>query len=736
MLVSTNAFLQSIKDNNKQTIDQTVNKTGVKSAAKEANEALNKPNANILQQQQQSKPATIESTISQTLQTLAKNGASKETILNTLKNSAVFANLGSVSNDLKALTNMLKSDPVLAKFEPVLAQFMKSIENIDEKTLVSNIKNSGVFLEAKLANVSTKGTFPKPIADLLQNISNELTKIEPNLAKPVQQQITQLLNQPISQNPTTIQEALQKVVTQLQNLIQSQQPQQNTQLQNLFSQLQNVSKDAMLVESKIQNSLQVNPEIQTKLTTQIKAVLTNLQQTIQNAPNLQNAPMMNKIIDHLLNQPVLLNTSKSVPNVSIPTINSTMEDIAQSVKNIVNNINIPQEVKTQLVNTLKDVQNLMQQFEQAKTNIDKLSVLDQLKTQLTQMKQNSEPNSLLQSKVEQMINNQIPTKALETLQQSLQQNIAQLNSNSYMQKNTSLQQITQQIDNVIGQLKNPTLQNIASIQDQLQQIVQMLKNTPNMSNTATLVDNLISQAKPMANEMLLQSNFTQNVSNLVSLFKNEVLQNQPNNVMQQFQPLMQKLEAMIQPNVMQQLIDDKNPANIKQMLQQDFKSVLLQMQDEVKNLDTPVAKDVQKQVDRLLGQIEYFQAYSFASNTQNTFMPFVWDMMKEGEISFKKLKEDRFFVQINLKLKDLGKVDMMVILHDKNQLDISIFAQRKIFKTMVQTTLPKLKQAINQVGLIPFQIKLLDMQEDEAIKNETNAFVQQEQIGMGLNIKV
>ena len=729
MLVSTNAFLQSIKDNNKQTIDQTVQKVAPASAAKEAHEALNKPQTPILQQQTQEK--TVQSTITQTLENLVKQGASKETILNSLKNSAVFANLGSVSNDLKSLMNLVKTDPVLSKFETVLSQFMKNIENLDPENLATQIKNSGVFLEAKLANVTTPNALPKQVLDLLKNISLELSKLDSNIAKPLQTQIEQLLQQSTKiQTPAALQEALQKISSALKNIIQNQQSPVTTQLQTLTNQLQNITKDAVLIESKLQNNIQIEPLIQKNITVEIKNVLENLKQTIQNMPDLKNGAMMNKIIDHLLSQPLMLNPQNPPLNNPL-TLHESLGKINETLKQIVQTTNLPIENKLNIEQSVKTIENVLTQLMNAKPN-EKLPLLSQIKGQLEQIMQNIEPKNPLQSKIEQVINNQLPLNTLKALEQTLQQNINISNSGYVQNNNSNIMQISQQINNIAEQIQNPTLQNIKTVQDSLQQLVQNMKDIPNAPQISKAVVELLGQAKPM----LIENSFNQNINNLLSLLKNEIVANQPEQVTQQLKPMLQKLESMSQPNVLQQIFNDSNPVNTKQMLQQDMKAVLLQMQEEIKNIDTPQAKEVYRQIEKLVGQIEYFQVLSYASNTQNTFMPFVWDMMEEGELSFKKLKDERFFVQINLKLKELGKVDMMVILHDKNQLDISIFAQRKIFKEMVQATLPKLKTAIHSVGLVPFQIRLLDMKEDESVKKETNAFVQQEQIGMGINIKV
>jgi len=79
----------------------------------------------------------------------------------------------------------------------------------------------------------------------------------------------------------------------------------------------------------------------------------------------------------------------------------------------------------------------------------------------------------------------------------------------------------------------------------------------------------------------------------------------------------------------------------------------------------------------------------------------------------KKGEEDKFYCQINLTLKDFGKIDLMLGLYDKNKLDLTIYAQREHFKVAIRDNMQKLKIALNSVNLIPVNIKLLDMNEDE-----------------------
>lgn len=89
----------------------------------------------------------------------------------------------------------------------------------------------------------------------------------------------------------------------------------------------------------------------------------------------------------------------------------------------------------------------------------------------------------------------------------------------------------------------------------------------------------------------------------------------------------------------------------------------------------------------------------------------------------KKNDEEKFYCQINLTLKDFGKVDLMLGLYDKNKLDLTIYAQREHFKIELRDNLQKLKIALNNVDLIPVNIKLLDMKDEEKQEQPTQIYM-------------
>lgn len=113
-------------------------------------------------------------------------------------------------------------------------------------------------------------------------------------------------------------------------------------------------------------------------------------------------------------------------------------------------------------------------------------------------------------------------------------------------------------------------------------------------------------------------------------------------------------------------------------------------------------------------------------------------MLDEGSINMKKTDEEKFFCQINLTLKDFGKVDLMLGLYDKNKLDLTIYAQREHFKTAIRENIQKLKIALNSVDLIPVNIKLLDMKDEKEKETPSQVYLNNsynQTINSGIDIR-
>ena len=113
-------------------------------------------------------------------------------------------------------------------------------------------------------------------------------------------------------------------------------------------------------------------------------------------------------------------------------------------------------------------------------------------------------------------------------------------------------------------------------------------------------------------------------------------------------------------------------------------------------------------------------------------------MLEDGSISMKKKDEEKFYCQINLTLKEFGKVDLMLSLYDKNKLDLTIYAQKEEFKTEIRENIQKLKIALNSVDLIPVNIKLLDMKDEKEKETPSQVYLNNsynQTINSGIDIR-
>ena len=545
-------------------------------------EALKEADSKTLEQMVKNNSGSVNDVLKNLFENLKNGTKSNASIENMLKNTSALKDLGNVSTNLSNLLESVSKDESLQKFKPILESFLKNIKDMDANTLKEQLKNSGVFLESKLATTPNA-----KLENILTQIQNLVKEINTPQAKQVGELLTKLLQTPQNQANSTnadFTNNLKSLTTALQNLNTSLTPSQTQNLSTLTNQLKTLVNTGTLVESKIENSVPLDRSVQS-----------STQRNIQ--PNTQ-APIQN------------------------------------------------------LKDTLSSLQNL------------------QSKDILTaQIKEN--PNTLLQNiQIKDSIN--VQTKDL-------------------------LLQIKADI------LQNPTLQN--------RNILPMIDNLLKMPDLFAKAENL-QNLTSTNNLSTFSNNFMSNLSPLLTTLKEnlESLNPSNSNLQNHLTKLVDKVEHLIQDLV-------NNPKG-EVKVAEDMKTVLLKMQDELATKTDVKSQDLAKQVDKLLTQIDYHQLASLTSNANNVYLPFLWEMLEDGNISMKKTEEEKFYCQINLTLKDFGKVDLMLALYDKNKLDLTIYAQREHFKIALRDNMQQLKVALNSVDLIPVNIKLLDLKEEKGIVEE------------------
>ncbi|MFY9080957.1 flagellar hook-length control protein FliK, partial [Aliarcobacter butzleri] len=460
-----------------------------------------------------------------------------------------------------------------------------------------------------------------------------------------------------------------------------------------FKELGNVSTNL----SSLVDELSTDENLQ-----KFKPVLENFLKDIKNID-------ANALKEQIKNSGIFLESKLS------QTPNSKLENVLTQLQNLVKDINTPQakqvnELIDKLLQNIKTQTNTNTQVSQNSTATNEFT--NNLKT-LTSSLQNLN-NSLNPTQTQNLSNlaNQLKSLINEgTLVESKIENSTNLtDKTTNLANNTTLKDsINLQTKELLTQIKNDIIQNPNMIQNK--NILPMIDNLLKMDNLFSkndTIQNFLANSNSSGNLSTFTSNFASNLSPLLTTLKESLETLNPNNT--HLQNHLTKLVDKVE-HIIQDLATTPN-GKLDTKVSEDMKTVLLQMQDELASKTDPKSVEVAKQVDRLLTQIDLHQLTSLVSNSNYVYLPFFWEMLEDGSIEMKQKDEEKFFCQINLTLKDFGKVDLMLGLYDKNKLDLTIYAQREHFKTAIRENMQQLKIALNSVELIPVNVKLLDMKED------------------------
>lgn len=597
-----------------------------------------------------------------------------------------------------------------------------------------------------------------------------------------------LLNILLPNDNKVLKEALKEADSQtLEQMSKKSGASVNDVLKDLFENLKNGNKSNTSIETLLKNSSMFKDlgSVSTNLTTLLKDV--SQDESLQKfKPLIENFLKNIKDMDSATLKEQIKNSGVFLESKLSQTTNSKLESVLNQLQNIVKNIDSPQAKEVlQLLNKL--LQTPQNQSNSANTefsnNLKSLTkALQDLNTSLNpnqtqnlsnlnkQLKSLINTGALIESKIENnasldktiLLNNQVNTKAnsqvntqsnnqinnqIASTQTNIQANIQtnnqasllnlqskeNTNTNTLLQNNTQVKDlINNQTKDLLLQIKSDILQNPTLVNKNILPMIDSLLKMPDLFIKGENLANLASQN----NLSTFSNNFMSNLNPLLTNLKENLEVLNPNN--SNLQNHLTKLVNQVE-NIIQDLIN--NPKN-ESKINEDMKSVLLQMQDELASKTDPKSQDLAKQIDKLLAQIDYHQLVSLSSNTNSVYLPFFWEMLEDGSISMKKTDEEKFYCQINLTLKDFGKVDLMLALYDKNKLDLTIYAQREHFKTALRENMQKLKIALNSVDLIPINIKLLDLKEEKNIIEEptsiytNNGYDQNNDSSSKINIRV
>jgi hypothetical protein len=157
MQISTALFLQTQGASQEKKVSK-------EAVAKVLSQNLEPPSAETTQSH------SVKEVVTQLMGTLASEAKSKGAVLEFLKQSPLFKNLGHFQSDVKSLISLLKWDSSFEKPLLLLQNFQKNIETIDPKLLKTQVQNSGIFFESTLAKSVTK----EHVSTLLKSLVIEL----------------------------------------------------------------------------------------------------------------------------------------------------------------------------------------------------------------------------------------------------------------------------------------------------------------------------------------------------------------------------------------------------------------------------------------------------------------------------------------------------------------------------------------------------------------------------------
>jgi hypothetical protein len=501
----------------------------------------------------------------------------------------------------------------------------------------------------------------------------------------------------------------------------------NTAASSILKEVLNSIKDGTKSNSSLENILKNSTAF--KDLGNLSSNLSSLLESIKDDESLQKfKPLLENFLknikdvtaDNLKEQ--IKNSGIFLENKLSSNPNAKLENLLQNISNLLKTIDTPEAKNSsqiidnilknipkdgslkgsELLNNLKTLVSSLQNLSSS-LNSNQTQTLNNLANELKNFIQNG---SMIESKTENLVQ-----KTLTQTQTSETENINSANNIKSL--------INNQVKELLNQIKQDLTQNQNIIQNKnILTLIDKLISLPDLFSKSEAILNSVQNS----NISNFSNNFATNLNPLLTALKESLQAINPKNIeiQNQINSLIKKVENIIQEYTNNQLDNPKD----NQKLDNDFKSILLKMQDEVAQKTDIKSQDSLKTINNLLTQIDMQQLTSLVSNSNFVYIPFFWEMLEDGTVEIKEKEEDKFFCQIKLTLKDFGKIDLMLSMYDENKLDMTIYAQREHFKVTLRDNLQKLKLALNEANIIPMHIKLLDMKEESENKEQkpTNVY--------------
>jgi len=278
-------------------------------------------------------PSNAQEVIGQLLGSAVSEAKSKSTIFEILQNNQLFKNMGNFAEDIKNLSSIVKMDSTIAQPLALLQIFSKSIDQIDTKMLQTQVQNSGVFFESKLANIVTQKGVAESIQTLLSELQTHLEGTNKAIA-PLAKEITAIMDRLNASQDLSSKEAQTSLKSLLDLFRQSVKQEIASEGVAAFKGVyQNVQKlnyaiaQMDLIHSKVENYA-TNMKVEEHFTTQVKVLLEMLKENLSALQLDELQPQ----IDQLLKKETLLK-APSTAALSLPLAEG-LEEVVLATKTV------------------------------------------------------------------------------------------------------------------------------------------------------------------------------------------------------------------------------------------------------------------------------------------------------------------------------------------------------------------------------------------------------------------
>ncbi|WP_139453769.1 flagellar hook-length control protein FliK [Campylobacter armoricus] len=576
-----------------------------------------------------------------------------------LKNQKDLNFAPNFANEIKKLQTELSKTPEFEKIFKNLEEFIKPAKEINNKNLSSLIKNSGVFLEAKLNYSLKEQILPQSFFNLLSTIkgaSNENLKHD-------------ISNLDLKNLDTT--STLKELIHILQNHKKNNKESlENTNYKALFKLFDKIEN--------FKNYINKNPNAITQ--EKLKNLANNFIKDLGKNLTLINKELAKPENIKIQNTHILKELSQNIKNLiiflkDIKNHKNNSESIQNKTNNFIQNQNIKDNEKNE-----KPILNKYENFQQ---EYDKQEIQRNQDRNKEIPKDNKTPQN--NNSKEDIKNNPTQNNNSKEIQKDEKHPIK---STDEIKKDDNKTQNSQNVSKPEDIFKNQS--NKTLLEDIFKQNVS--KNLNFMQNfQEELLDNLNKELGNIGRKL------------------NEILKAldpknyEAKNSLDDIKNIEKKLEISIKDIGK---ITQKNTSEINSELQQDLKSTLLQVSNLAKNLDN---ENILNQANRLIVQLEFNQLLSLANNSIHTFLPFFWNDLEKSNVVFKRGKKDKFYAQINLEFEKLGKINVFLSLSNDKYVDINMMIENVNFRKKLYERAHELKKSLVKVGLLSSNFFISDI---------------------------